>query len=685
MWPIAVFATMLVIQFWLTTYNWSLGFLAGHEFRQTQTALSILFIQKDNNFALAYPTPLFGPPWSIPMEFPLYQWTVAILVNLSGWTIPETGRFVSLASFYLTLPGIFLLLGESKVSRAGRWLVLALIVSAPVYVFYSRAILIESMALMLSVWFLWTFVRLCRVPRLGWLASTSLLGTAAILVKVTTFVPWCAIAIVVGLRWSWTEWKHRAWLGLRRTICWGAAAGALPGLAIMWWLRYADYIKSQSPGGQSLQSTALSDVNWGTWQDRISRESLGALLSNNDHAVAPWWILFGVLIFGTVVSWRKSTPLWGLVIVYIATLGTFPVLYHRHDYYFYAVAVFPLAAAGLAISRVDAFSRRAWLGPVMFLSIVTSQLFGYARDYAPIHRLVSYGGTGLTIVLRTMLPDEGVIIVAGQDWGAMLPYYTGRRGLMLREEVTNNPVELNRYFAPLASEPVSALILTGKQRENSQLIAAAVQLFDLNPELAISHETTDVYLQADIRNVILSRIRDNPTFSGVEIRGAITPALPVDPIIADGEIHFCTPEQAAAVFFPVSPIPYRYRCKFGFSATHGTDGRLALGAHPEADFWVQIPANSKSVTYVVGLQAETFADDQNNTDGVEFLILATMKDGTTATIASNILDPVSRAEDRQTREFRVDLPPGTTELQFSTRRVGTYNFDWAYWSRVEVD
>jgi hypothetical protein len=40
---------------------------------------------------LAYETPVWGYPWSIPMEFPIYQWIVA-LFGLIGIPIETAGR-----------------------------------------------------------------------------------------------------------------------------------------------------------------------------------------------------------------------------------------------------------------------------------------------------------------------------------------------------------------------------------------------------------------------------------------------------------------------------------------------------------------------------------------------------------------------------------------------------------------
>ena len=63
--------------------GWDTPGMLGHEFRQTQTALSIQAMQREG-FRLDYPTPILGKPWSIPMEFPLYQLAVSSYCDLTG-------------------------------------------------------------------------------------------------------------------------------------------------------------------------------------------------------------------------------------------------------------------------------------------------------------------------------------------------------------------------------------------------------------------------------------------------------------------------------------------------------------------------------------------------------------------------------------------------------------------------
>ena len=120
------FVLCVGFHFWGVGVGWESKNLPGVEFRQAQTALSALFIKQENNFSPAYPTPVLGKPWSIPMEFPLYQWTVVVVGKLTGLGLTKSGRAVSIGCFYLMLPAIYLLLARWRVAPRHRWLVLAI-------------------------------------------------------------------------------------------------------------------------------------------------------------------------------------------------------------------------------------------------------------------------------------------------------------------------------------------------------------------------------------------------------------------------------------------------------------------------------------------------------------------------------------------------------------------------------
>ncbi|MES1168869.1 MAG: hypothetical protein ABUL61_06830, partial [Oleiharenicola lentus] len=148
----------VIFHAWGATVGWMNLNLPGCEFRQTQTAISAHFIPQEKNYSLAYPTPVLGKPWSIPMEFPLYQWTVAKVAEQTGWPLTQVGRGVTLACFYLGLPAVFLVLRRLGLSPARAMVVLCFVVCCPLYIFYARSFLIETMAWMFGMWFLAGYV-----------------------------------------------------------------------------------------------------------------------------------------------------------------------------------------------------------------------------------------------------------------------------------------------------------------------------------------------------------------------------------------------------------------------------------------------------------------------------------------------------------------------------------------------
>src|SRR5688572_3944966 len=128
-----LFAALLVFSAWGISVGWKNLSLPGCEFRQAQTALSALFIQRDRDFSLAYPTPVLGKPWSVPMEFPLYQWTVVLLSDATDMSLTSAGRTVSAVCFYLSLPAFYLLLARLGLNGTQRLLGLGFILTCPLY------------------------------------------------------------------------------------------------------------------------------------------------------------------------------------------------------------------------------------------------------------------------------------------------------------------------------------------------------------------------------------------------------------------------------------------------------------------------------------------------------------------------------------------------------------------------
>ncbi|MDB6126911.1 MAG: hypothetical protein JWM35_807, partial [Verrucomicrobia bacterium] len=253
----ALFLGALLASLWFTHVGWSNRLADTHPFRQTQTALSTYWMAKDG-VRLDYSTPAMGAPWSIPMEFPLYQAVVTLVTRSTGLSLESAGRAVSLFFFYASLPAIWLLLRRFRYQPAQRWLFLALVLTCPLYIFYSRTFLIESTAFCFGVWFLFSFHVALTSRHRGDILAAAILGIVAGLAKVTTFAVFLAPATALGLAAI-----------LRQRLQWRAllargSAAALPGvIAAAWWVYYSDAVKRRNVLGVMMTSTEQREWNYG--------------------------------------------------------------------------------------------------------------------------------------------------------------------------------------------------------------------------------------------------------------------------------------------------------------------------------------------------------------------------------------------------------------------------------------
>jgi hypothetical protein len=81
------------------------------------------------------------------MEFPTYQIIVAAWHKLTGLPLEQSSRLIGIVMLFACLPALFDLLGLAGLPPSRRLVVLAVVLSAPVYLFFARTFMIETMAL----------------------------------------------------------------------------------------------------------------------------------------------------------------------------------------------------------------------------------------------------------------------------------------------------------------------------------------------------------------------------------------------------------------------------------------------------------------------------------------------------------------------------------------------------------
>ncbi len=676
-----IFIGALCFHFYGVTLNWKAPFMSGHEFRQAQTAITTYYIDQQNNFSLLYETPILGKPWvSILMEVPVYEWSVVLLSRATGLPHFMAARTVSMTCFYLMLPAIYLLLARFDLTRPRRLLLLALILTCPVYVYYSRAFLMESMELMGCAWFLLGFVRTMDERRWAWLGLTILAGTAAALIKSATLAVWLMPAAAYG---AWMLWKDvRARTGWRtpaKTVLWGAATVVVALGSLRAWIVYSDPIKAAHASAWIFTSKNLSQGNWGLFKiaPLFSREVWRYLLEDWKLAIAsPWFIgLFGL----AALIFPGRARVLGIGGVFLLAQALFPFAYAYQDYYFYACAIFLNLAFGFWLLGVLDSRLPRWFCWLLFLGPFAAQVSAYWQGYRVQQAVFANGGYPFTDVLRDLTPKKSVIVVAGADWAAMTPLYAERKALMVRNGLEYDRAYLDRAFKDLADEDVAAMVLYGPLRQNRNFIELAADRFGFDPSTpTYSHQVADVYVAALYRTGFLMRLRHSQKYRDLTIAGVAT-----DEVELKGRTNI-SPAGAKTAFSNISPGPFQVNFQYGVNWMENGP-RTVLSAHPNADLWLRPPAGTTRIEWKYGIFDGAFAGE-TKTNGVEFIILAEMPDGQTRQIYYRLLDPVANMKDRGDQNVVIPYTPQPGEvLRFSTRpNHDSYAFDWAYWIRIDV-
>ncbi len=679
-----IFVLALGFHAWGVSVGWKNINLPGHEFRQAQTGISAMFIQREGNFSLAYPTPVLGKPWSVPFEFPLYQWTVAVVSNTFHLPLVQAARAVSVACFYGFLVALALWLRRLGLSGTQRAVTLSLVLTCPLYIFYSRAFLIETMALMFGVWYLAALHESVARRSGAWLAVAALAGTGAGLVKVTTFI----VCLVPAFGWCvWWLWQCRPAVGaadrwsLARMFGWLAAGHAVPFAATIGWVKYADAVKALNPSGVSLTSAGLAAFNfgygrhfdpkiWAAWHGNITETicSLGVLGA-----------AFGLACFAGRWRWHAFAAL-GLFVV---SQLIFPVLYAFHSYYYVASAFTLFVGLGFALSGLLDKRLPRWVPLAAWLIVLATQVRFFLTHQYDEQRIPGNGG-GLASALQEFTDQERSLIIAGNDWSSIIPYYAERRALMIRSDLTHRPEYLEKAFAKMQDAQVAALVLMGPERENTALLDLALARFDLDPRpiLTWAHgdQTATVYLDRQLRpnaRTILNR-------RGFHEATAVPATGPEpSPFVGKPYLYAQLLPEFKKYFRVMTPRPIRFFSTFGPELWNDDQpGQERYAAHSDTKLWFALTPGAHRIQTDIEILDASWqgVPIPDASDGVEVTADAVFPDGRRERLHSRYLFPRVRPEDRgrQPIDWAFELPAGA-ELEFGVNAgpAGNGARDWA--------
>lgn len=399
-----------------------------HRFRQTQTASAVREYARDGIDLFHPPMVVLGPPWAVPLEFPLFQAMATPLVWL-GLSSSTAARVMALVCFQATAVLLFFLVRRWGSTRAAV-IAVVLFEATPFGVLWATASLIEYLAtalilasvLALDLWF--------REGGNRWLAVTAACSSLGFLTKVTTGAAWvwplAAVAVVFVVRSGWRTTWRRGLLGLLAAPGAGLVCAAA-------WTAYSDAQKELSPFTRFLTSGNLAEHNFGTLAQRLTGSTWLAVLGRVEEVLTgPWPALVAVLV---LVALARRSPLFmiSLVLVPVTAVAVFFNLYLVHDYYL--AAVVPAVAALMGVG-IDELARRfpltqpaqAAVAAVAVVAVLgatfrspLAQQYQEVRDNAPVP---------LASQLLAQTPRDSRILALGCGFSPTTFYFADRRGLM---------------------------------------------------------------------------------------------------------------------------------------------------------------------------------------------------------------------------------------------------------------
>lgn len=435
--PAALLILSLLFFLVSVTKGWDGTLCELHGFRQTQTAITVSYLLKGGPW-IAYETPVLGPPWAIPFEFPLYQWIVALLVKAGLFPIDQSGRFVSVIFFLSTLYPLFKILEALNLTKNQRFLVLSLYCLSPEYIYWSRTFMIESMALALAVCYLWLVVLYFNSrTRMKWffLIWLGIVGSLAGIVKITTFFAFVVSALIFCgwyvLRGIKDKYNSKLFISMAVFLIF---AVVIPFIAVSLWTSYSDSLKQLNPIAKTLlTSSGLKKWNFGTFSQKLSLVTWKMFYSRIlPDIVGSSWLAIVSLLALFMCRRDRLKLAFASLFLFVLPLAVFTNLHYVHNYYAYANGIFLVVAIG--IISVDLWESGNYFkrisGILLFCLTVFLSTSFYLKWYWPIQGS-GYNFSDAKKDIERYTKEDDVIVVFGADWSSEIPYYLQRRAIMI--------------------------------------------------------------------------------------------------------------------------------------------------------------------------------------------------------------------------------------------------------------
>ncbi|MBH83715.1 MAG: hypothetical protein CMP70_03455 [Flavobacteriales bacterium] len=441
------FLVILFIPLVFYIYSYDSTLLDHMGYRQTQTALSTMWMSYSDSW-IDFIFPVFGYPWLLPMEYPIFQIISSLISKLEFFSIETSGRLLSLVIYYLSLIPIRYIL-KNKIRDDLLFYIFYL--TSPLLLYFSSKFLIDGFVFFLSVSVFATFLMLVKNFSIRNVILFVIFCNLCGLQKITGLMAalsGCGVYFIFYLislkdKNSFIEIFKFSFVFLISII--------LPIL----WVIYSDEIKNSFYLTSFLTSDALSNWNYGNFNQRLDIYNLAKLFG--------WRItvLGGIFaLFLRLLLFRFNKLEENKIAISCLTCGLFgPIfffnLYLVHDYYLISSLAF-IGIGLYLIPNIDAPrfnnikpSANIFIAITLFFNLT---IFSYwympkTNDIPSSHKDMYK----IALKVKKQVDSDKVILTAGVDWDSTIPFYTGNYAIMLPSWQKNDftPKVKGEYFDSL--------------------------------------------------------------------------------------------------------------------------------------------------------------------------------------------------------------------------------------------
>lgn len=446
-----------------------------HSFRQTQTAITAYYIDFHNigKSLFCYETPIFGYPWSIPFEFPLFQWLVAGTHQATGISLDCSGRLWSSFLYLLCFIPLYKTIKELNLSKEYFYISAILLLLSPLYFYWSRAFMIESSALLAGILFLWASICYQKKRHPRWIAGMLLFGVTCALIKITTFPSFFLAAFFALIAFDDGAFSVT---NIKKYFCNAAPLLVVTAVCLFfsaWWIWHADQLKESNSIGKALTSGQLQAWNFGSLSQRLSSKFWWDVLCGRmlPHTIGSSYASL-IILLGFLFADKKQK--WGIVLLwtlFFIPLLLFTNLHLVHDYYQYANSIWLVLCLALALYVIKS-KKQPLLFLVLFFSVASCDIYQISHHYYKHMQDVICSKSDdsnlkrleIAATIRAKTPKNSVIITIGEGWGSEIPYYSERKAIMLSTLIdTDQTIKMLKNHQTYGGLPVSAIIFNKKE------------------------------------------------------------------------------------------------------------------------------------------------------------------------------------------------------------------------------